>query len=198
METITCFCEHTFQVNVPETIDIDSDPGAIDRVMEGTFLSFTCPKCGTVLKPEFPVRFKSISRKMDILYLPEMERDGFLSGRKSYSAGRIVIGFRELQEKLGILKSGLDDRVIELIKMYLLIKSGSNNDLRIYFKNSDGERLTFHIEGLEEGKTAVTNIPVSLYGKLEKEVADNTFNQDFSEVITPPYISINKIKAERN
>ena len=198
MRTITCFCENTFEVDVPEKVEIDKDKKIIDRILDGSFLSFTCPKCGRVLKPEFPVRFTDSTGETDILYIPEIERDAYLTGRTSYSARRIVIGYAELQEKFRIIKSKLDDKTIELIKIYLLSKAESDKDIKIYFSRKENDQIFFYIEGLEDDKTAVTHISLSLYNKLKSGVDDNTIDKVFLEALTPPYISANKIQTERD
>ena len=43
---ITCYCEHKISVEVPESVNLAANPGISVEILEGTFLSFTCDKCG--------------------------------------------------------------------------------------------------------------------------------------------------------
>ncbi len=194
---ITCFCENSFTVEIPETVDAGETPGIADSILNGTFLTFPCPKCGTVLKPEFPVRFKGINGEEDLLFIPEIERDAYLAGRTDYKADSIVIGFPELQERFKIRKYGLDERTVELIKVHLLEKTPDTANIRIYFGKEEENQLFFYIEGLKENETAVAKIPRTLYDRIRKQVIEKTYDKAFSQMLSPPYISINKIQTER-
>jgi len=198
LKTITCYCENTFEADIPDTIDLNKEPGIVDKILDGTFLSYTCPKCETVLKPEFTIRIKDSSKDLDLLYISEIERDSYLSGRTSYSAERIVIGFAELQEKFRILKCKLDDRAVEMIKAYLISRADEYSNIRIFFVGKEENKLVFHIEGLEDNKTAVTHISLELYEKLKKNIDDNKVDPALKEVLSPPYISVNKIQTVRD
>jgi predicted nucleic-acid-binding Zn-ribbon protein len=46
MRSITCPCNHVFDANIPETIDLDSDKSQLDALADGTFMTVTCPSCG--------------------------------------------------------------------------------------------------------------------------------------------------------
>ena len=51
---IPCFCDNSFTVEAPEKIALDLNPGYMDEIQNGTFMSFLCPSCGKKHKPEFP------------------------------------------------------------------------------------------------------------------------------------------------
>lgn len=198
MKTITCYCENTFKVDIPDIIDLNKEPDVVDKILDGSFLSITCPRCETVLKPEFTIRFIDSQRNLDLLYISEIERDSYLSGRTSYTAERIVIGFAELQEKFRILREELDDKAVEMIKAYLISRAEDGPTLKIYFAGIEESKLVFHIDGLEDDKTAVTHISLGLYKKLKNAIAENTIDPALTDVLSPPYISVNKIQTMRD
>ncbi len=196
MKTLTCFCEHNFSVDIPDTIDLDKEKDTAEKILNGSFLTFTCPQCGNLLKPEFPVHLISKIKDIDIFLVPEIERNSFMTGALKYPGKRIVIGFPELQERFKLLKYGLDEKAVEMIKVYFLEKADSSKDIKIYFGKRENAHLIFYIEGLKESETAITKIPEEIYNKFEKEIIDNTYNDTFHDLLTPPYISINKIRFE--
>lgn len=86
-------------------------------------MAVTCPRCGKRLTPEFPFRLSLAGGRGEIMLVPEKDRIGLARGKLDYELGspyRVVVGFPELAEKLHILAAGLDDRVIEIMKYYLL------------------------------------------------------------------------------
>ncbi len=192
--TLTCFCENSFEVNFPELIDLEESPETEQAVFDGTFMSFACPHCGKMLKPEFTVRLRDKDRGIDIAFLPESERDHYLSGKSTPPDGeRIVIGYKELKEKLAVFSRSLDDRIIEIIKLQLLQKAGKNSDIQIYFDSLENEQLTFYIHGLKQDEIGVAKIPEKLYRKIEAELEVMREDPSIQEIMTPPYVSINKV-----
>ena len=202
--TITCFCEHVMEAPVPETIDLTTQPEVLDQIIEGEFLSFTCEKCGKKMKPEFQVALYDTGKNIDILLIPELERATFLTGKNSYNANRVVIGYTELSEKAIILKHNLDDRVVEIIKYLLLEKSNNPDKTSITFAGMEHgteqpdkqKKLLFHVHGLHENEVGVTRIPMDLYDKIEKDLPKRMEEEPFKEITTPPYVSINNITME--
>ncbi len=196
MKTITCFCEHSFSIEVPDTIDLKELPETTDKILEGTFLTFICPKCGSPLKPEFPIHFIDTEKNIDISFIPEIERNSFMTGRTHYPGKRIVIGFPELQEKFKILANNLDEKAIELIKIYLLEKTGKSRDIHIYFGKREKGILFFYIEGLKDSETAIIKISPNTYKTFKHKIDHKTYDKALEEVLTPPYISVEKIRFE--
>jgi hypothetical protein len=204
MREITCMCEKTFEADLPEAIDLDKNPEYVASILDGSFMSVKCPDCGKLLKPDFPLTISNKKEGIDISYIPELDRDTYLLGKLEYQIGkpaRVVIGFQELVEKMKVYEGKLDDRVIELIKYFLLTKaveSGNNGEnIRIMFQGTKDGSLLFHIEGIRPDEIAVTKIEKSMYDKSAKEIDKRAKEDPYVEFLTPPYISINKIDLEK-
>jgi hypothetical protein len=204
MREITCMCENTFEAELPDSIDLGKNPEYITNILDGTFMSVTCPQCGKLLKPDFPMNIADKKRGINIAYIPELDRDTYHLGKLQYkldSPTRVVIGFRELFEKIKAIEDKLDDRVIELIKYYLLTKaveSGTPGDsISIYFEGKTGESLQFNIEGLRKDEIAVSKIDKAMYDKTAKEIDKKSKEEPFRQFLTPPYVSITKIDIEK-
>ena len=143
---VPCTCYAPVDFEYDETVDLAKNPEAANQIMAGSFMEAKCPKCGKVLHPEFPFTVKHEGKKIDIQFLPERMRDEYLRGLSKYcfkKDGRIVIGFPELAEKLKIINEGFDDRIIEVIKYYMVSKIEADqkpeNEIRAFFECTDKE-----------------------------------------------------------
>ncbi len=197
MKQIPCMCETVVEAEFPEEYDMGNDPSVEPSIFEGTFMSVKCPDCGKILKPEFPVRIFDKSRGIDLFMVPELERTAYLRNKITYpQANRVVIGYPELVEKLLLYKEQLDDRIVESIKYLLLTKAESEEDILIYFHARENADLIFHIHGLKADEVGVSKIPHSLYEKVLKEMDSKKNEYPFNKIITPPYVSVNKLLDE--
>lgn len=204
MKEITCMCEKTFEADLPDSVDLDKNPEYVRSIIDGNFMSVTCPQCGKLLKPDFPVTITGKKMGIDIAYVPEIERDTFLLGKLTYDIGkpaRVVIGYRELVEKITISEAGFDDRAIELIKYLLLTKAvssgGSAEEISIIFKGTESGSLVFHIEGLRKEEIAITKIGMDMYKKTASEIGKKVKEEPYNQFLTPPYVSISKVDVEK-
>lgn len=198
---ISCFCENEWEVEVPESVDLDEEPGREGEILEGTFLSYRCDRCGKVLKPEFPMRVVSANRGLELFLLPELERGPFSLGKADYKLddtvrGRVVIGYPELVEKIKIARDGLDDRVIEIMKFYLLEKAEADESVRAYYYAKPADSIELHIYGMREDEVGVSKVPLRVYEQISGELEQKTNEEFFAPILEPPYVSIQKTYRE--
>ena len=192
--TIVCFCENSIEISVPEKINLEENPDVEGNIIEGTFLTYTCSFCGKELKPELPVHIADYSRNIDLYFIPEHERAAYLTGKKQFPPHkRVVIGYPELVEKIKLYRWDLDDRIIEIIKFYLLEKAGGSPEIKVYLEAFEEDQLVFHLHGVKEDEIGIVPIPLSFYKKTEDQFAEIESDEQFSELLHPPYISIHKI-----
>ncbi|MBN1648100.1 MAG: hypothetical protein JW874_08710, partial [Spirochaetales bacterium] len=159
------------------------------------FLAVTCEKCGTVLKPELQSIF--VYAGLKILLIPEKDADSFLLGNLNIpGTDRVVIGFRELVEKIRILKDGLDDKIIEIVKFYILQKLDSENEIIIEFHQFENNELVFHIFGLKQDEIGISKLPADFYENVKKSYKTLKNEEPFTFILEGPYISLNKIEWE--
>ena len=195
MIEIPCHCGHIIESGLSEDIDLSAEPDIYSSIIEGDFMTFTCPNCGNELRTETALHLFDNNSDLDIQFIPELERSSFLSGNIPVTAARVVIGYRELVEKIIIAGANLDDRIIEIIKFRLLEKAEAT-DISILLNEIDGENLVFHISGLKPGQTGISNIPKNIYKKLENELAELLENEDIRLFTDGPYVSVNRIYLE--
>ncbi len=195
MTEIICNCEKSFEAEVPDVIDLAHDPGVIEEILTGTFLIFTCPHCGNAIKPEFPLNIVDSTTGVDIFLIPEIDRNRFLLGLYGNDDhDRVVVGFAELVEKLQITKASLDDKAVELLKYYLLVKAGSGANPRIFFAKIENENLVFDIFGLKTDEIGIARIPRALYESACQDLASKVNEEPYKMILEPPYVSVTKIE----
>lgn len=198
---ISCYCDNELEVEVPSTVDLAIAPEKEQEILDGTFLTFRCDRCGKLLKPEFPIRVVDERRGLELFMVPELDRGAFARGKVEYTLhdktrGRVVIGYPELVEKIKITRDGLDDRVIEIIKFYILEKAQAGDSARAYYYANDSDSLELHIYGLREQEVGVSKVPFRIYKQIASELETKATEDPFDSVLEPPYVSIQKTYRE--
>jgi hypothetical protein len=200
MQTVTCVCDEQLEIDPPSDLDLDDNPQVAEEILEGKFMVYRCPKCGTDLKLEFPFRIRSPSRSLDCFFIPEKNRSDLLNGSLPFSLSgspRCIVGYPELIEKITLRDCGLDERVIEVIKYHLLIRALDSTEsdaaVRILFAAKSGRDLVFHVVGLRDDEIGVSKISEAMYKKAESALDRSLKDETLSSLLEPPYVSINKI-----
>jgi hypothetical protein len=210
---IPCLCERFFEVEVPEEINLDTDPAYLDEIKNGSFFSFSCPACGKKHKPEFPLSILWPSRKLRFEVLPELDRGGFYrrkknAGQKKAGACETIIGYPEMADRLSVIQDGFEPAPIEAIKYYLHLKAEEqypDEEIEIwYFGFSRGgdalgieSFLEFHIHGIKENEVAVMKVPLSLYEKTLQDYRSSPKKGIFSILRVQTYLSVkNTMRSE--
>ena len=199
---IACFCETTFDADLPRGADMAGDPEIEQLILDGSFMSVTCPGCGRILTPEYPFQLTGVRRFGEVFLVPEKERGAYERGTLEYETGtpgRVVVGFPELQEKVLISTLGLDDRVIEIMKYYLLTGSASSGggepekEVGIVYRGNEAGRHLFNIVGMKEGEIGVARLAEELYARIAADVDTRVLEEPFKDFCTPPWVSLRRV-----
>lgn len=146
-ETITCpECGKQGEVVLWRSINTVIDPDMKEKVRNGEAFQWTCPECGYTTGISYNTLYHQMEDQVMIFLAFGDERekaiemmqsmfdaDGKdeialdLSITKDYKR-RVVDSVNSLREKIMILDSGLDDRVIELMKLFLVTQLMNNDD----------------------------------------------------------------------
>jgi hypothetical protein len=200
---IVCFCEHAFDAEIPDSIDLGEQPEVEQAIVDGEFLSIRCPNCGKVLKPEFPVLIEDPQAENSVFFVPELDRSAFFRGTLAYSlreANRVAIGYEELVEKFLLKRYNLDDRVVEMVKYYLLSKimedEPEDKEVRILFSKQEGDTVAFNVLGFKKDEVGILKVPMSTVEKISSQMPEKKQQEPFSEILKAPYISINNLLVD--
>lgn len=191
---ITCQCEHVFDTEQEELVDLDLDSDALGRLMDGTFMALRCPSCDAVLKPEFPLRLRWTSRGVDLEVIPEFDR-GDLGSRKD-GRGELVVGYAEAAERIAVYRDGLEPMAVETLKYYLQLKAEEADpqaEASVWFQGLVGDSLEFHVHGLRSDEVAVSRVPRCLYEKTLGEYRADPSAEPFASMRFGPYLSVQNL-----
>ena len=159
------------------SVNADRRPELRQEILDGTFQASACPKCGTQVRlpPEFTylelgrrhwIAVHPMSSRRDWAALEQAALEAFDEGfgkaapaaAQQLAPGmvpRLVFGWAALQEKLLLTDLGLDDTVLELLKITLLhdvegLTMAPDSELR--FNGGDAETLAFDWLRAETGE----------------------------------------------
>ncbi len=198
LRRIACFCDNAFDADIPDSADLAAEPEVAKLIASGDFMAVTCPKCGKRLTPEFPFRL-SLADGRELFLVPENDLGGFIRGKLDYDVGapfRVVVGFAEMAEKVKILAAGLDDRVIEIMKYYLITGNAQPEEqdraVTLRYQGEEGGRHVFHVLGLKEGEVGVARLASEIYRKIEADVEKRIQEEPFRGFCAPPWVSVRK------
>lgn len=194
-EKLTCpKCGRPFQVEIFDSINAQLNPELAEKLCSRDYHSLfetRCPKCGYEASLMYPVLFNDMDAEVMIQFDPDykhemqnlmefarevdhinadMEKHARFQLKQTYRF-RFVSDLNDFREKALIFRDGYDDRLIELVKVILLINIGeSNPDLGVqglFYTRRDGD--TFVFSGFtEEGQGFEAEIPVQAYQTAQK------------------------------
>ena len=199
---VACFCESSFDTSIPSSADLVADPGMEELILGGEFMAVNCPACGKRLTPEFPFRLSGVREAKEIFMIPEADRVAYLRGSLDYpigTPGRIVIGFPELAEKVLVFGRALDDRVIEIMKYYLLTAGAGEADpnadreMTLRYRGMEGGKHLFHIIGMKEGEVGVARLAAEIYSRIAGDVETRVLEEPFRDFCEPPWVSLRRV-----
>lgn len=148
--------------------------------MDGTLFRFKCSKCGYKSIVNYNTLYHDMTHQAMVYYVGSVKQalEAIADAEKMMSIAmhgyrkRIVTNQNSLREKAIIFEHGLDDRVIEIIKLtYLANISMQFPDAKIkevYFVVTDGKYI---LEFIGDSPMSA-EIPANMYDRIKNEFAD--------------------------
>lgn len=206
---VQCLCENKFDVTPVKKIDLDSEPSFVEKIKDGSFNGFKCPKCGTMVRPEVVIHIDWKSKGVKLAYVPEKMRYLCLSfcmnkkaaeksGEKCpFDEGYTpIIGNWELLDRINSINAGLETVPFEALK-FLVLQGAKGNKAKIdiALKSVDDINFQFYVSGVSEDM-GVINLPRKLYEDLLTDFQKRKKNDIFKAVVLNKYISYKNIETE--
>ena len=170
-ETITCpTCGKESEFTVWQSINTKLDPEMKSAVRDRSAFLFTCPHCGHKAPADYGFLYHQMEDQIMIHYVQSEEdvkqiydlyagnsNNELLKGFPNLQANylsRIVRSMNQLLEKLAIFDAGLDDRIIEICKVFITAEYLKQHPDRtetemLMYTGEKGEHI---IQILEDGK----------------------------------------------
>ncbi|MBR6173691.1 MAG: CpXC domain-containing protein [Eubacterium sp.] len=182
---VTCpNCRTPHPFGVWESINTSENPEMRSAVRDKSAFLFVCPTCGEKSMIDYGFLYHQMEDKIIIYYADSDARaeeiktmlaaedasDMVGDLRKGKYLVRVVRSLNELREKLAIFDAGLDDRIIEIYKIYVLSvyrkEHPDDHDIQtLYVRDPNGKRNLIQI--IAGGKTGgVSEIPEGFYKEL--------------------------------
>ena len=171
-------------------------PNAISDIISGKLFDIECDKCGFNTRIDYPILFNDMVHHVMIYYIHSDQMEETIRAasimRMIGSEVRIVMSQNELREKAMIFNSGLDDRIIEIVKLLTLEEMGDQLQGRnvdaIYFdKRDDAYCFTLFLDGqqasvginIDSIKTLADSMKQSLAEANQEYVVDRDWAERF-------------------
>jgi ribosomal protein S27E len=142
--TITCpECKHKQAIVVWQSINATLNPELKEQLLDRSLFTFRCAKCGHVASVEQELMYHDMDQKLMILRGKKEPADTLAEAfgpvaetvQAEYTY-RLVNSINDLIEKILIWDAGLDDRVVEVVKILLMDhieKSEQGENAELFF-----------------------------------------------------------------
>lgn len=173
-----------------QSINTKLNPQAKEELLSGKLFAYTCPKCKKVHYVNYGLLYHQMEKQLMIYYaiskedekeildtFDKMENGDMLPGMEStdYTL-RVVHSQNQLREKAYIFDIGLDDRVVEIMKVMTVAHlSQTNPDLEvgdIFLEITKGKPERFVIR-LKNGVLGNSPFSQKVYDAVKAEYIDS-------------------------
>jgi len=195
-KNINCLCGTNVQIEYNEEIDLDKDSQALEKILDGTFMSYKCGFCGKIHKPEYKLMLVWNSKNYKMEVLPELDRGEFYRNKKENAGVETIIGFPEMADRLSVIKDDLDPVIIETIKSYLLTKAEENypdKEINAWYHCKSSNGIEFHLDGIRPNEVAVMRIPFETYERTSEDYRKRPKSDVFTSLRVRSYLSVQNI-----
>lgn len=179
-------CNANVEAEQWTAVNGEKNPQQKLKILEGTLFKAKCPKCGKETKIGYPLLYNDTKQgymiwlvyddesvKNTINYFKSSKND-IVDDENGEEVDencrrRIVMSPESLREKIMIFDSGLDDKMIEILKLAYAKEAQrtlrDDNIAAAFFSNRNGEK---HIEMYtEKGKAFVSPVSKKIYEEIE-------------------------------
>lgn len=189
-ESIKCpKCSHLQDVTMWSSITAD-DNDDLKKELLGAYINvFHCENCSYKALLPNPLLYQDKSKKLMISFTPtntEQEKIALFENIKKTSKKsgeleklenfnlRFVTNYDTLLEKILIFDNDLHDKVIEVIKVLILMQEPEKSEQRIaLFGKKDNENLEFIVKDTKENQIYTSKIPLSTYEHIKTQLKES-------------------------
>ncbi len=208
-QTVKCpSCGHLHDITVWNSINVSESPDLKEDLLKGRVNMFVCSSCGMRALMPTPLLYHDPEKQLLFSFTPctgdEQKRKLFADIKKSSRESgelaayegyilRFITDYNDLLEKILIFDALLSDKVIEMIKLIILMQEPDKaKDRRCIFgKCSDGE-IEFMVNDFNEHRVYTSRVPMSTYDTLREQIKISGAKLDYSfdwETVDSEYAS---------
>lgn len=204
-EQIKCpSCGQLSEMTVWESITAVDSPDLKAELLCGRLNIFRCASCGAAALVPNPVLYTDSEKRLMITFVPsaDMEKhtnllavrsaskaSGELDGISEYNL-RFVSTYNEFLEKILIFDNGLQDKVIEVLKILVLSQEPEKmEDRTCIFGKKDSGGIEFMVQDKKEGMVYTSRVPEETYDTIFTQLKNSGVKyKSFDwELVDPDY-----------
>jgi hypothetical protein len=163
-EKITCpKCQHQQKFVIWKSINVTLDPKLKEDLISGKLTGFVCERCGHTANVDYGTLYHDMENALLIQLCHGEQKEDFsaLGEMFQHYRIRVVSSRNQLLEKIFIFDAGLDDRMVEFFKLFLLAmmsKQGKEAKELLFngLSEKEGERTISFTAFMDEGQTGVS------------------------------------------
>ena len=152
---VTCSkCQFRFPFQMWESVNVTLNPDMKEIVRHGGLFQAICPHCGEPILVDFPTIYHNMDKRIMIHYNPAFENEALRNIMLKASKDmldyqytmRFTTSLDDFVEKVDILESGYDDRLMEFCKIYVMgevMASEECEEMNIRFASTEEDGSQF-------------------------------------------------------
>lgn len=189
-ERIKCpACSEASDLTVWQSITVSDSPDLKADLLKGKINMFTCASCGQKALFPSPVLYADDEKKLVISFSPQEDaskrlqlfeeikksskESGELKNYPDYNL-RFVTSYNELLEKIMIFDCDMNDKIIEVIKLLILMQERDKMPHRVcMFGKADNDEIEFLVQDKLENQIYTSRVPMSTYETLKTQLKNS-------------------------
>lgn len=211
---VRCPCGATLRAELADGLHVAETPWVRARIAAGDFQRLACPACGVARVAHTPLVYTDFARLHWVVVAPPAELAAwgrwaglcaqqfekhvrrtappFVQALADRFTVRLVFGLDALAEKLRAWDAGLDDRLVEAVKLSLLggLPGGPTPGLRLRLQAVDRGAWTLSFTVSRPGRDAQDVITLSLDAYLDAEARAPRLRSELPALFTPPFCAL--------
>ena len=177
------FCNTEQQHNLYPIVDLVENPSLKLGLLTDSLFSVRCSECNNQFAVIHEMLVMDKEASFAILLAPDSTLTEFKEPSEEigqFETLRLVNTSDELKEKILLLDAGLDDKTIELCKMYLLMKMESPGHTLLYADHQKGEgQMLFSLFNEKDEMEETIQCSDGLYTQLVKTAEEFSLKEGY-------------------
>lgn len=176
-----------------ESINVTLNPDMKERVLNGEAFRCECPHCNQSFGVEYPTLYHDMDKHFMIHCNPMLMHEETRQMMRTLLQLEMLPDYRqrftleqnEMKEKILIFENDLDDRIIEIMKLFIFVQIDAEKEVidneELFLDRYKDGGLCFVL--LKEGKVAGSlDFPQDMYDALKEEFQES-LNKEKTETI---------------
>lgn len=162
-------CHGSVHLTLPATVDLDKEPNQKYGILTDSLFSHTCDKCGARFQVMHELVVVHKEAGYALLLAPDAKEETTVVDAPPELFGlklRLVRDVNELKEKILAFEDLLDDRTLELCKLYLNLQDEPDDQSILLFAEHHDGQVAFSKLDFDGKVKEMVRIPDSLYREL--------------------------------